>query len=80
MITRFSTRKKINELLTSEEEPWQEISGEDIDPMEGWLLGEIPFRVPWSQIEQEMRKSAIFSGYSSYTLRPVIVKANDDLR
>ncbi len=54
-----------------------------MNPLDG-LLEDPPFKELWNNLEdrhrREWAKSSYFTEYSSYKLKPVIVKANDDLR
>ena len=60
---------------------WEDIDTEDLHHLDG-ILDDPPFKELWASIVQrhKLKGESPYSGYSSYRLRPVIVKANDDLR
>ena len=39
-----------------------------------------PFKEKWSKVKFQYRKISKFKDLKTYTLRPVIIKANDDCR
>lgn len=39
-----------------------------------------PFKERWNEVKNQYKKISKFRDYNTYTLRPVIIKANDDCR
>ncbi len=39
-----------------------------------------PFKERWNEVKSQYKKISKFRDYNTYTLRPVIIKANDDCR
>ena len=57
---------------------WEKVSENESEvAMEGM---DDPFKDKWKKQEKKYYQLSQFSHYSSYTLKPFIVKANDDLR
>ena len=55
---------------------WENVSKSELD-LEGM---DDPFKESWRQIERRNMLLSDLKDYKSYKLRPIIVKANDDLR
>jgi hypothetical protein len=55
---------------------WEKISENDVN-LEGM---DDPFKDRWKSIEKKYFLKSSMKDYNSYSLRPMIVKANDDLR
>lgn len=63
-------------------EEWQEIDFNYFDNM-GVRPPDLmtdPFKERWNEVKNQYKKISKFKDYRTYTLRPVIIKANDDCR
>lgn len=63
-------------------EEWQEIDFTYFDNM-GVRPPDLmtdPFKERWNEVKSQYKKISKFKDYRTYTLRPVIIKANDDCR
>lgn len=63
-------------------EEWQEIDFTYFDNM-GVRPPDLmtdPFKERWNEVKRQYKKISKFRDYRTYTLRPVIIKANDDCR
>jgi hypothetical protein len=55
---------------------WENVSKSELD-LEGM---DDPFKESWKQVEKKKMLLSEHREFNSYKLRPIIVKANDDLR